>query len=107
VDSEWLNKSPKEKGTYYYFKGKQWNSIDHIFYAEGLNLQKNTSKTFRYESGSYAVVKPAKRYLGDKQNPQGCEIIPEIDVVNGRQGNACPFGASDHFGIRADFVWRE
>jgi endonuclease/exonuclease/phosphatase family metal-dependent hydrolase len=107
VDSEWSAQSTEKKGTFYFNKESVWNSIDHIFYGEGASLKKDTRKTYRYDVGSYGVVVPRVQFLGAKNNPQGCEILPEIGVFNGRKGPRCPDGASDHFGIKADLTWRE
>ena len=107
IDSEWGSLPDDKKGTFFFHKEQDWNSIDHMFYAEGIQLKSDSRQTYRYENQSYSVVKPAQKYLGEKGNPQGCEILPEIDVYNGRVGARCPKGASDHFAIKADLTWRE
>jgi endonuclease/exonuclease/phosphatase family metal-dependent hydrolase len=107
IDSEWDSLTLEKRGTFYFHRDRVWNAIDHMFYAEGASLTESSKNTYRYQTGSYSVVKPQAKFLGDKGSPQGCEILPDIGVYNGRNADRCQKGASDHFAIKADFVWRE
>lgn len=98
---------PSRFGTFYFHPESKWNLIDHFFV--GLRPEYFQSKKSRliYKSGSYSRVLPPEEFLGEKQNPQGCEIIPERNIFQGREGARCPRGASDHFAIKADLTWSE
>src|SRR5690606_10694262 len=96
IDSVAEGWAPEEKGTYYYYGGRQWNTLDHILVAAGKRLSGGDVRGFGYVEGSYKRVAPSTFRDLKIHAPQGCEIIPEKKIYQGRRGNRCPYGASDH-----------
>jgi len=100
VSSSW---APEDRGTYYFHPEKKWNVLDHILISASPRLLNGSVAGFHYVADSFVRVSPEKYRHPSLKFPQGCEINPRRNIYEGRRGARCPFGASDHFPIVADF----
>jgi len=100
---ELLSKSPLDRGTYYYSRKLQWQTIDHMFIAGGVLLNSKRSKGFHYEPGSFRIVR--HRHAVNRYFPIGCNITYE-DRKEAKLRKRCYKGASDHWPIVAEFKYQ-
>lgn len=104
ADSELAGLAPQDRGTHYFHPDKSWNTLDHVFIAEGATLKAGRTRGFHYRPQSMKVIKPRFQNQGDS-SPKGCEIIRGQKQKGGFR-TRCLDGASDHRPVTADFDLR-
>jgi endonuclease/exonuclease/phosphatase family metal-dependent hydrolase len=82
---------PEGEGTYYYWRDKKWNILDHIIITASLT---NSSADLVLQPGSFSVVKPDWLLKED----QGA-LIPFSTFARDYQG-----GYSDHLPVKVTFT---
>lgn len=105
VNVELDHLAPEKKGTYFFGRDREWNTIDHIFVGPGRDLQQRLVGGFHYVAKSVRRVEPSKFMNG--VYPQGCEVPFPDGVQKGRQKDRCPSGASDHLPLSAVFEYKD
>jgi len=83
----------QERKTYYYTRGKQWNSLDSISVTRGM-LGINPKSAWRVKPDSYKVYKPEKLCFKEIGSP-----LPYRRVRSKEVGDKFIAGYSDHFAV--------
>ncbi len=83
----------EERATYYYLRGKQWNSFDSISVTRGM-LGMEPVAPWRVRPGSYQVYRPEKVTFRGVGSP-----LPFRRVRSKAHGDRYVTGYSDHFAV--------
>ena len=83
----------QERKTYYYTRGKQWNSLDSISVTRGM-LGINPKSAWQVKPNSYKVYKPKKVCFKELGSP-----LPYRRVRSKKVGDKFISGYSDHFAV--------